>query len=260
MMVIVTGDKGFIGSALMRRLAADGIDAVGCDRRMMQEVSTLAGTGLLEWMNPDAVVHLAAQTSVFNRDLRQIEEDNIRSFMGVVDYCNKCGCRLVYASSSCAVNITSMYGLTKRFDEEFAGIYADNAVGVRFHNVYGRNARKGTLLAELMRSCETGEVVKLYNRGKNRRRFTYIDDIVDGIVRQIGSGVRGVVNICNPCTNTVLEFVKEAERHIAVRYVLSDEIRVHDKEEQYVDESVSMDLEYTGIKKGLEKVFSRAAK
>ena len=95
-----------------------------------------------------AVFHLAAQTSVFNDDLRQIAHDNINTFMEVVEQCNKHRIKLVYASSSTANdgNTTSLYGLSKRFDEKFADLYSENATGVRLHNVYGPNPRPGTLL------------------------------------------------------------------------------------------------------------------
>ena len=128
--------------------------------------------------------HLAAQTSVFNGNLEQIRKDNIDTFMRVADACNQYHVKLVYASSSTAnpENTTSMYGISKYFDEQYASIYCKAATGCRLHNVYGPNPRKRNLLWFLMEK----ENVSLYNCGQNIRCFTYIDDVVEGLIYAVG--------------------------------------------------------------------------
>lgn len=99
MKVIITGSEGFIGRALSLALQKRSIEVIGIDRKNGQEAADIA-----KYMpdDLDAVLHLAAQTSVFNKDLIQIRKDNIDAFMAVVDACanhpNKT--KLVYASSS----------------------------------------------------------------------------------------------------------------------------------------------------------------
>lgn len=147
MKVIITGSEGFIGRALSLALKKRGIEVIGIDRKNGQEAADIA-----KYMpyDLDAVFHLAAQTSVFNTDLIQIRKDNIDAFMAVVDACAKHPNKpkLVYASSSTAnpPNMTSLYGITKHFAEEYARVYLPSATGVRLHNVYGPNPRQGTLL------------------------------------------------------------------------------------------------------------------
>lgn len=248
MRIAVTGADGFIGKALCSKLNSLGISYVGIDRKNYQEVGTFANAG----GRFDAIVHLAAQTSVWNRDFSKLIEDNIKCFIDIVQLSNRIGCGLVYASSSCAENITSMYGMTKRFDEMFASVYAGNAVGVRFHNVYGRNPREGTLLAEAIRCSRSAEVLRLYNNGKNQRHFTYIDDIVNGIVKCVlePDNYNGIVSICNPKKNTILEFAKEVSFRIPLDYEPVEEVRRYDKEDQIVVGDI-MELDYTPIEEGL---------
>lgn len=259
MKILVTGSEGFIGRELVRTLHSMGHTVIGCDRKSLQEVSTVSKCSNSETLNGiNAVVHLAAQTSVFNNDIRQIEEDNIRAFMDIVDFSNTNDCRLVYASSSCAANVTSMYGLSKRFDEEYAAIYANDAVGVRFHNVYGANQREGTLLAVAMDCVANGKAIKLYNNGKNRRHFTYIEDIVRGIIWLLPRDTKGIVNICNPEETSTLEFVKELQNFVPIKYELTDEIRTFDKEIQHVElEKDLKAIEYTRLKAGLHKTIAK---
>lgn len=258
MKIVVTGSEGFIGSELVRQLHQMGHTVIGCDRKAFQEVVTLSRFGGTSLEGTGAIVHLAAQTSVFNDNLRQIEEDNIRAFMDVVELSNRLGCRLIYASSSCAANVTSLYGLTKRFNEEFASIYAHDAVGVRFHNVYGPGQRQGTLLAVAMECVAKGEPITLFNNGRNRRHFTFIEDIVAGIVKLLRLDSRGVVNICNPEETTTLEFIQCLAEHVPVRYTLTDQVRPFDKEVQAVDTSLDgIGISYTRLKAGIYKTMMR---
>lgn len=151
MRVIITGGEGFIGKALAETLRKSGVDVVSVDRKIGIEAAeyfakadNLAGV--------DCVYHLAAQTSVFNTDKPQIIHDNIETFIAVCDACARAGVKLVYASSSTAnaPNTTSLYGISKRLNEEYARCYIPQATGVRLHNVYGPNPRQGTLLWHLI--------------------------------------------------------------------------------------------------------------
>lgn len=251
--VIVTGSRGFIGSALCRELERRGVDVTGIDRKAGSLVADLPS--IIGGDTYACVYHLAAQTSVFNTDLRAIEEDNIRSFMTVVEACNASGTKLVYASSSTAnpQNTTSMYGLSKRFDERFAAIYAKKATGVRLHNVYGPNPRQGTLLYNLLTQGE----VTLYNGGLNRRCFTYIDDAVEGLIMAADMEER-LVNVVNPEPMSALDFAREVQRYNGVVLCPLEQGRRFDNGLQAVDVSIkSVPLRYTTTAEGIRKVFCR---
>ena len=144
--IIVTGSEGFIGKALCRELSKRGVEVIGIDRKNGTEASNVHE--LLKKGDIDCVFHLAAQTSVFNENLEQIRKDNIDTFMSVANACNLYRVKLVYASSSTAnpVNTTSMYGISKHFDEQYASVYCKTATGCRLHNVYSPNPRERPLL------------------------------------------------------------------------------------------------------------------
>lgn len=251
MKFIVTGSAGFIGQALCRALMKQGAQVIGIDRKNGIEADEIE-----EFLSDDvnAVFHLAAQTSVFNTDKCQIIKDNIDTFISVCDACNSRGIKLVYASSSTAnpENTTSMYGLSKHFDEQYAQIYNNKATGVRLHNVYGPNPRKGTLLYSLMHD----DVVTLYNGGKNVRHFTYIDDAVEGLIFAMGSSKK-LINVACPQAFTIRTFSLLANQYRKFEIAEICDKRVFDNLHQNVNQNVYVvPLNYTLPPDGLEKSFS----
>lgn len=146
MKMIVTGSEGFIGKALCQELKRRDVEVIGIDRKNGKDAASICD--ILNNGDIDCVFHLAAQTSVFNGNIPQIRKDNIDTFINVADACNRYHVKLVYASSSAAhpCNTTSMYGISKYFNEQYASFYCKDATGVRLHNVYGSLPRKRTLL------------------------------------------------------------------------------------------------------------------
>lgn len=252
--VMVTGSDGFIGSRLSEYLLQTNEYEVICvDRKHKFEVDE--AIGIFRTKNIDIVFHLAAQTSVWNNDIDQIKKDNIDSFIKLATACNEYGVKLVYASSSTAnvLNTTSMYGISKRFNEEFAKIYCPLATGVRLHNVYGLNPRKDTLLWH----CLNDEVVTLYNKGANKRSFTYIDDVVAALICASKSKYK-LVNCCskdNICTTN--EFVDKVSKYKPIIKKLVQDKKYMDNEEQVINDNIPNILtEYTSIDEGLKRLFN----
>ena len=253
MKVIVTGSEGFIGKALVVALEKRGVEVIGIDRKSGTEVNDYFTDPALDLSDIDVVYHLAAQTSVFNDDDEYIIKDNIRAFINVVHACKQFGTRLIYASSSTAfnVNTTSLYGLSKRFNEEYAMCYYPQATGVRLHNVYGPNPRQGTLLWCLLNQKE----VKLYNGGNNTRHFTYIDDIVDGLIA-LEKLNHQLVNIANPRKIPVSAFAALVRLYNKVAIDKCYEQREFDNKAQMVNPEIfTLPLHYTRYEDGIEKVF-----
>lgn len=249
--MIVTGSEGFIGKNLCRELKKRGVELIEIDRKTGNKAS-----GIQKYLKNgdiDCVYHLAAQTSVFNNDLVQIRKDNIDTFMEVANTCNEHKVKLVYASSSTAnpCNTTSMYGMSKYFDEQYASAYCKNATGVRLHNVYGADARKRTLLWFLLNR----EKVSLYNYGRNIRCFTYIDDVVEGLVYAFGCRKR-LVNVVNLQPVTTVYFSNLVGRYKPVEIELVKGKRDLDNPEQSVDRSVFLvPLSYSSVEDGIRKIF-----
>lgn len=260
MKIIVTGGDGFIGKALVRALRILQQDVIVVDRKSGNEAGEYFMNHSLEGL--DCVYHLAAQTSVFNSNKGDIIRDNIEAFKIVCDTCKRYGVKLIYASSSTANqgNTTSLYGISKRFDEEYAQCYNPDAIGVRFHNVYGSNPRKGTLLWYLLNN----ERVKLYNEGKNVRHFTYLNDIVAGLT-YIGMDLDlpypPLVNISNPQECTTLQFAHIVNKYKPIEIQCVEEVRAFDRVSQCVNDDIyTLPLHYTSVEEGIKWIFKEIRK
>jgi UDP-glucuronate 4-epimerase len=132
-------------------------------------------------------------------------DSNIIGFVNILEACRHHGVgHLVYASSSSVYGANtkmpfseqdrvdhpiSMYAATKRANELMAHTYSHlfglPTTGLRFFTVYGPWGRPDMALFHFTKSILAGKPIDLYNHGKMRRNFTYVDDVVEGIVRLI---------------------------------------------------------------------------
>lgn len=250
--MIVTGSEGFIGKTLCWELSKRGVEVIGLDRKCGTEATKVCE--FLKNGDIDCVFHLAAQTSVFNENLEQIRKDNIDTFMSVADACNLYRVKLVYASSSTAnpVNTTSMYGISKHFDEQYAAIYCKTATGCRLHNVYSPTPRERTLLWFLLNE----EKVSLCNCGQNIRCFTYIDDVIEGLIYAMGCN-RRLINICNVQPVTTMYFANLVKYYKPLEIELVNEKRKFDNLVQSVDGDIYLvPLSYMSVEDGVRKIFT----
>ena len=250
MNVLVTGNRGFIGQNVCKHLITNNYNVTGIDLIDGKDIIDIQEQDLHDI---DAVIHLAGSTSVWNTDNEAIIHNNISCFIHLLDLCKKLNIKFIYASSSCAVNITSLYGLSKQFDEQYSKMQK-YGVGLRLHNVYGPGSRKDTLLGVCMNNNE----VILYNKGQNRRHFTYIEDVA-GVIEQVlnNDSLYNIYNVYNPKENSVQDFVHEVMKYKDIHVVITDKIRDKDKEIQFTDDKYINLLyqNYTDIAGGLQKMF-----
>jgi len=153
------------------------------------------------------VVHLAAQAGVRHSlvDPASYVDANLVGFGNVLEGCRHHGCRhLVYASSSSVYGANtrlpfrtsdnvdhpvSLYGATKKANEAMAHTYAHlfglPATGLRFFTVYGPWGRPDMAMWLFTEAILAGAPIRLFNHGQMRRDFTYVDDVVEALVRLI---------------------------------------------------------------------------
>ena len=153
------------------------------------------------------VVHLAAQAGVRHSlaDPHAYVDSNLVGFLNVLEGCRHNGCRhLLYASSSSVYggntrvpfrtsdNVDhplSLYGASKKANELMAHAYAHlfglPMTGLRFFTVYGPWGRPDMAMWLFTSAIMEGRPVRLFNHGEMRRDFTYVDDVVEAIVRLI---------------------------------------------------------------------------
>ena len=160
---------------------------------------------LFEQTRPSVVINLAAQAGVRYslENPRAYIDANIVGFTNILECCRAHAVEhLVYASSSSVYGLNtkvpfsvgdtvdhpvSLYAATKKSNELMAHTYSHlfriPTTGLRFFTVYGPWGRPDMALFLFTRAILAGEPIKVFNHGKMQRDFTYIDDIVEGVVR-----------------------------------------------------------------------------
>ncbi|MDZ7793200.1 MAG: NAD-dependent epimerase [Spirochaetia bacterium] len=213
--------------------------------------------GLMRELQFDAVVNLAAQAGVrysLENPYAYIDS-NIVGFINVLEGCreNKVD-HLVFASSSSVYGINekmpfstsdnvdhpiSLYAASKKSNELMAHTYSHlynlPATGLRFFTVYGPWGRPDMALFLFTDAIIKGRPIKVFNNGKMRRDFTYIDDIVEGIVRTLDRPPKGnpnwspknpdpasspapfkIYNIGNGQPVDLMDFIAELQRQLSL--------------------------------------------
>ena len=198
---------------------------------------------IFEQYHPDIVVNLGAQAgvrySITNPDA--YIESNMIGFYNILEACRHYPVEhLVYASSSSVYgsnkkvpystddkvdNPVSLYAATKKSNELMAHAYSKlyniPSTGLRFFTVYGPAGRPDMAYFGFTNKLVNGETIKIFNYGNCKRDFTYVDDIVEGVVRVMAkapekkNGEEGlpippyaVYNIGNSNPENLLDFVQ----------------------------------------------------
>lgn len=198
---------------------------------------------IFEQYHPDIVVNLGAQAgvrySITNPDA--YIESNMIGFYNILEACRHYPVKhLVYASSSSVYgsnkkvpystddkvdNPVSLYAATKKSNELMAHAYSKlyniPSTGLRFFTVYGPAGRPDMAYFGFTNKLVNGETIKIFNYGNCKRDFTYVDDIVEGVVRVMAkapekkNGEDGlpippyaVYNIGNSNPENLLDFVR----------------------------------------------------
>ncbi len=245
---------------------------------------------IFEEYKPEVVVNLAAQAgvrySITNPDVYM--ESNVIGFYNLLEACRhsydnrKKGVEhLVYASSSSVYgsnkkipystedkvdNPVSLYAATKKSNELFAHAYAKlydiPSTGLRFFTVYGPAGRPDMAYFGFTNKLVNNETIKIFNYGNCKRDFTYIDDIVKGIVEVMQrsplsneDGVRyKVYNIGNNQPENLLDFVDILQEELKAANVLPKDYDFEQHKELVGMQPGDVEVTYADIKE-LEEDF-----
>jgi UDP-glucuronate 4-epimerase len=156
---------------------------------------------------PQRVVHLAAQAGVryAAENPHVYVSSNVTGFLHILEGCRHHGVEhLVFASTSSVYGANTrmpfsehqstehpltLYAATKKANEmmahSYAHLYGIPSSGLRFFTVYGPWGRPDMALFLFTRAILAGEPIKVFNHGHHKRSFTYVDDIVEGVVRTL---------------------------------------------------------------------------
>jgi UDP-glucuronate 4-epimerase len=182
----------------------------------------------------DKVCHLAAQAGVRYslKDPFAYQKSNLDGFLNILECCRKYPVmNLVFASSSSVYGNDSgipfrihdktdqplsLYAATKKANELMAytyhHLYGLKTTGLRFFTVYGPYGRPDMAYFKFTRDILRGKTIDVYNHGQMERDFTYIDDIVDGVISALDKDYEyEIFNLGNSQPELLIDFINYLE-------------------------------------------------
>ena len=240
-------------------------------------------TKVIEEWKPCSIIHLASIVGVRNSidNPTKYVQTNIEGFVHILQEAIKYKVsKIVYASSSSVYGLNSIpfcendildkcnspYACSKLAMENFAKMYNQlygiSCIGLRFFTVYGPRGRPDMLPYKFMNAIMKGEPIDKYGDGSSSRDYTYIDDIVEGIISalHIKNIKNEIYNLGNSTPVTLNEFIETCEK------IVGKKANIHQKPEQLGDvphtlaniEKAYLNLNYkpqTKLQTGLVKYY-----
>lgn len=241
--ILVTGGAGFIGSHLCERLQGLGHSVISLDNYLFGvEANHVPGviykkghTKDIEVLVPeklDLVYHLGEYPRVEQSfdDIEIVLDSNIVGTKAVVEFARKRNCKLVYAGSSTKFadggigRDQSPYAWTKATNTELIRNYGEwfglSYAITYFYNVYGPRERgeraSGTVIAIFAKQYSDDGVLTVYAPGTQRRNFTHVSDIVDGLLLVGDRGEGDEYGLGHPDSYSILEVAKMFDKKIVM--------------------------------------------
>lgn len=234
--------------AMMEReaIAPERFELISGDIRDLELLQSLF-SGLREQNTSVTIIHLAAMAGVRPsiENARLYTDVNINGTQNIFEIAKEFGIRnVVYASSSSVYGENekipfseadlvdhpiSPYAMTKKSNELMAHtyhhLYGLNLIGLRFFTVYGPRQRPDLAINKFTRLISEGKAIPFYGDGTTRRDYTYIDDIIDGVIKSIRhvetrEGVYEVLNLGESHTTTLKQLVETIEKALGITAII----------------------------------------
>lgn len=234
--ILVTGGAGFVGSHLCERLSKNPNYEVysldnyftGSEANHVPNVTYIKGDTAqiseLVTFNPDMVYHLGEYSRVEQSfdDIEKVWRYNKDGIFAVLEFVRKVGCKILYAGSSTKFGdgglgrSASPYAWTKATNTELVmnyGTWFNVPYAITyFYNVYGpreiQSGKYATLIALFKEKMKNSEPLTIVSPGIQKRNFTHIDDIIDGLVLVGENGYGDEFGIGSPEAFSVLEIAQ----------------------------------------------------
>jgi nucleoside-diphosphate-sugar epimerase len=260
--ILVTGDKGFIGSKLKRRLIDLGHVVAGYDRldgNDLMDLKTLES----QILRADAIFHIAAQADL-TRMANSIEAgrdgviDNVGGTHNLAFLCARHSKWLIYASTVCIYgnsgsttatdedalpNPPELYACSKYAAELIVRGYGLNHgmpwTSLRFATSYGPGMRPSMGMHIFFTQALSGTPITVHGDGRQTRNFTYIDDLVDGMIACLKHPTEARNEIVNLTAAESVSALKMAEDIKQVTKSTSPIVFVLQRENQTLREHIS---------------------
>ncbi|WP_066407613.1 NAD-dependent epimerase/dehydratase family protein [Aliarcobacter skirrowii] len=234
--ILVTGGAGFVGSNLCERLAQNKNNEVysldnyftGSKENHVSNVTYIEGSSAnidsLVKFTPDIIYHLGEYSRVEQsfEDIEKVWEYNKNGIFAVLEFVRKTGAKIVYAGSSTKFGDgglgrnQSPYAWSKATNTElvqnYGAWYNISYAITYFYNVYGKReistGKYATLIALFKERMKNKEDLTIVSPGTQKRNFTHIDDIVDGLILVGENGYGDEFGIGSPESFTILEIAE----------------------------------------------------
>ncbi len=234
--ILVTGGAGFVGSHLCERLSQNPNYEVysldnyftGSETNHVPNVTYIKGDtsdiATLVTFTPDMVYHLGEYSRVEQSfdDIEKVWKYNKDGIFAVLEFVRKAGCKILYAGSSTKFGdgglgrSASPYAWTKATNTELVmnyGTWYNVPYAITyFYNVYGsreiQTGKYATLIALFKEKMKNGENLTIVSPGTQKRNFTHIDDIIDGLVLVGENGYGDEFGIGSPEAYSIVEIAE----------------------------------------------------
>ena len=190
----------------------------------------------------DFIVNLAAQAGVrYSIQFPQEYFDsNIVGFFNLIELARKYKIKKIISASTSSIygknkkmpfkenervdNIIQFYAASKRSNEIFGDVYSKiydmNFIFLRFFTVYGPWGRPDMSLASFVTNIINGRKINVFNYGNHQRDFTYIDDIIDGVIKASQKKIKNkfeIYNLGNGKKITLMQYIKIIEKKLGIK-------------------------------------------
>lgn len=252
MRIAVTGAAGFIGSNLVKRLAADGHETLAIDDFSsaawnnlvdypgdLLTIDTYSDIGTLKRFGKfDLIFHEASITDTTVMDQKKMMTNNVESFRNILDWAVENGSRVVWASS-CSIygqgevpmkesqkpQPLNVYAFSKLQMEKLAKLYEKRLkhpiIGLRYSNVYGPGeAHKGkfaSMIHQLAKQMRAGNRPKVFEHGHQKRDFVYIADLMQANIKAMSATQSGNYNAGAGASWSFNEVIAELNRVLGTK-------------------------------------------
>jgi len=246
MRIIVTGGAGFVGTNLIKRLLKEGhkvfsIDNYSTGKKenkqkdcvyINADINNLEHTNKL-FSDIDIIFHMAALARVqpsFKKPQETVYT-NVNGTLSILNLAKENNAAVIYAGSSSFHHglYTSTYAWSKHAGEQLCKLYSEiyklNISICRFYNVYGphqlEDGEYSTVLGIFEKQYRNNEPLTVTGNGEQRKGFTHIDDIVDGLYKCMGKEFKAEVfelgRGINYSINEVVDMFEAKKKYIPLR-------------------------------------------
>ncbi|MFA5108768.1 MAG: NAD-dependent epimerase/dehydratase family protein [Candidatus Micrarchaeia archaeon] len=271
MKAVVTGGAGFIGSNIVERLVKEGHEVYVIDNLHTGSRKNIAGLDVkffeanageiakLKMDAPEVIFHQGIYSSspMYNED-RALMAKVVSDFICILEYAKENKCKVVFAATSSVYNgvapphkedapvpVKDFYTEPRLMMERVAQLYQKRfgvqVIGLRYFSVYGKNeeakGKYANLITQFLHEMHSGKSPIIYGDGKQRRDFTYVDDVVSANLlaakSKIGFGIYNVGTGKNYSLNELMELLnKKLGKKIKAQYI-------ENKVKDYVEETLA---------------------